>query len=178
MAHLKLYDVQVTFAEIPGEICLCIYFSGCPIQCPECNSKWLWKDVGVVLKMPQLRNIIDAHPNVTCIVFMGGDQDPKGVNRFIRYVYFHYKQKYKIAWYRGGTKLENLDCLNFIKTGPYNSKYGPLNEITTNQRLYEIEHDDVNIIKDITYRMWPVNVRTNETQNLFQEDLSGDLPED
>lgn len=36
---LKYDNYDITFQEIPDEVCLYITLTGCPIRCPECNSK-------------------------------------------------------------------------------------------------------------------------------------------
>lgn len=156
---LRFYKEYVTFAEVPCEICLCISISGCPVHCPDCHSRWLWAEIGPVLNVPLLKTIISRHPNVTCICFMGGDQNPEAIEQLIKYVYFKYKQQYKIAWYSGRDEIRNIDYLDFLKTGPYDKAFGPLSSKTTNQKMYEITHNNVNGITisdliDITHVFW------------------------
>ena len=35
---LKYLNCQVTFAEVPDEISLCINITNCPNRCPGCHS--------------------------------------------------------------------------------------------------------------------------------------------
>lgn len=156
---LRFYKEYVTFAEVPGEICLCISISGCPVQCLDCHSRWLWADTGRILNVPLVKQIIAKHPNVTCVCFMGGDQDPDAVGVLIKYVYFKYRHKYKIAWYSGRDNLLNIDYLDYIKVGPYDKTLGPISCRTTNQKMYHINHHKMgdtrlSDIKDITYVFW------------------------
>ena len=156
---LRFYKEYITFAEVPNEICLCITIAGCPLHCPDCHSKWLWKDVGLILNIPLLKQLIEKHPNVTCICFMGGDQNPEAVGVLIKYVYFRYRRKYKIAWYSGRDILQNTDYLDYIKVGPYDAMLGPLTSKTTNQKMYQINHsrmDGIRLsdLKDITNVFW------------------------
>ena len=45
-----------------------------------------------------------------------------------------------------------LRYLDYVKTGPYDASCGPLNQRTTNQRLYRVE-EGVTLV-DITHRFW------------------------
>ena len=56
---LKYIDSKVVFNEVPDEITLAINMSGCPIGCPDCHSKYLWKDEGKELTIKELEKLID-----------------------------------------------------------------------------------------------------------------------
>ena len=71
---LKYVNTAITFSEVPDEITLCIEISGCPIHCPACHSKHLWEDIGTEITTEELDKFINT-PGITCICFMGGDQD-------------------------------------------------------------------------------------------------------
>ena len=87
------------------------------------------------------------------VSIMGGDNDPKEVNRMAEWL----KKTYgvKVGWYSGretladGIELKNFD---YIKIGPYIEALGSLKKRTTNQRLYKILPDGKR--EDITFRFW------------------------
>lgn len=155
---LKFTDTKIVFSEVPNEITLAINISGCPIRCPECHSKYLWKNIGESLNRDSLCNLINSNKGIiTCVAFMGGDADLKYL-----YTLFHtvkiFFPKLKVAWYSGGTyyiREPDLKYLDYVKMGPYDSTLGPLNKKSTNQRFYKIIHNKKMIrIEDITHEFW------------------------
>ena len=151
---LKFYNYDIVFQEIPDEVTLAVNITNCPNRCPHCHSTFLWKDVdepfneenaGIILK--------DYREAITCVSIMGGDNDPKEVNRMAEWL----KKTYgvKVGWYSGretladGIELKNFD---YIKIGPYIEALGSLKKRTTNQRLYKILPDGKR--EDITFRFW------------------------
>ena len=150
---LKYVDVKEVFAEIPDEITLAISISGCPIRCKGCHSLYLWDDVGKELTTETLSELLTGHFGVTSVCFMGGDQEPEEVNRLARWGKEH--TKVRTAWYSGRRDVAQqveLCNLDYVKTGPYDAACGPLNQRTTNQRLFRIE-EGVRLV-DITHRFW------------------------
>ncbi len=109
--------------------------------------------------MPLNSDAIDAFiekfgTDITCIAFMGGDNDPKGVNILAQYIHEEHPQ-FKVAWYSGRTVIAavvNKQDFDYIKIGPYIKHLGPLKSSTTNQRLYRIEENGDMV--DITSRFW------------------------
>ena len=92
--------------------------------------------------------------DITCIAFMGGDADPKGVNQLALYIHETYPE-FKVAWYSGRIRITSAICktdFNYIKIGPYIKHLGPLKEKTTNQRLYRLMENGE--FEDITSRFW------------------------
>lgn len=190
---LKYTDAQVTFAEIPDEITLCINLSNCPCHCRGCHSSYLAEDIGQVLTISRIEKLLKRHKGVTSICFMGGDNDPGLVNHYAHLIkktrvgyiakelclskdttlakkgihlkkedpieVADYRNPIKVGWYSGRQELsDKIDLCNFdfIKLGPYNEKYGPLNKITTNQRFYEVFHSSNGMSKliDRTFKFW------------------------
>lgn len=154
---LKYTDTQVTFAEIPDEITLCINLSNCPCHCKGCHSPYLAEDIGYWLTHAQIDSKIVTNKGISCVCFMGGDSEPDQVNFWAEYI----KEKYglKVAWYSGRQELsDKIDLWNFdfIKLGPYNEELGPLNKRTTNQRFYEVFHfsNGKSKLMDRTYKFW------------------------
>jgi len=149
---MKYVDVKEVFAEIPDEITLAISISGCPIQCKGCHSQYLWEDTGQELTPEVLSTMLDQHFGVSCICFMGGDQDPEGINRLAHWVKDN--SKVKVAWYSGRVKLApQIELANFdyLKIGPYDEACGPLNVRTTNQRFYRVDDGQM---QEMTHRFW------------------------
>ena len=152
MANVKLkyVDTLVSFQEIPDEITLCINISNCPNTCAGCHSPWLREDIGEDLNIESLFKLIDANKGITCICFMGGDQDPAEIANLA--VGLRSDYPYKKAWYSGRQYIPdeiNVSDFNYIKIGPYIQELGGLDSETTNQIMYKIE--DGKLI-DITYR--------------------------
>ena len=92
--------------------------------------------------------------DITCIAFMGGDADPKGVNMLAQYLHEEHPE-FRVGWYSGRIRVPSVVCktdFDYIKIGPYIHHLGPLNRPTTNQRLYR-KRDDGSF-EDITHRFW------------------------
>ena len=153
---LKYVDTKEVFAEIPDEITLAISISGCPIRCKGCHSKSLWDDVGEPLSVSSLSAMLADHAGISCVCFMGGDQSPQEINTLARWV--KENTDVRTAWYSGADEISpaiELGCLDYLKTGHYSEKSGPLNSPTTNQILWRIEHkESENNLVNITSRFW------------------------
>ena len=152
---LKYVNTDVVFQEIPDEVTFAINISGCPGRCPGCHSHYLWDDVGLPLDTAAIDDFISRlKADITCIAFMGGDADPKGVNLLAQYIHEEYPEL-KVAWYTGRIRVPaivNKRDFDYIKVGPYIRHLGPLKQPTTNQRLYRQQDDGT--FADITYRFW------------------------
>ena len=152
---LKYVNTGIVFQEIPDEVTLAINISNCPCHCPGCHSHYLWEDIGQPLNTDAIDAFIDQYGrNITCIAFMGGDGDPKGVDMLAQYIHEEHP-KYKVAWYSGRVRITsavNKTDFDYIKIGPYLKHLGPLKQPTTNQRLYR--QNDTGEFEDITSRFW------------------------
>jgi anaerobic ribonucleoside-triphosphate reductase activating protein len=151
---LKYTDAQVTFAEVPDEVTLCINISNCPCHCEGCHSAYLAEDIGKPLNWDSLNALIYINTGITCVSFMGGDADPETIDKL---AYNVKRIGLKTAWYSGRQELSpKIDLWNFdfIKLGPYNKELGPLNSKTTNQRFYNVVHLSSGKSKmyDVTYK--------------------------
>lgn len=133
-------ETMVTFSEIPEEVTLCINISGCPIHCPGCHSPHLWQDDGDPLTKEAVKELIESNKGISCIAFMGGDNNPAYINELAKYI----KEEYPllaIAWYSGADEISSaIDCTNFnyIKIGPYIKELGGLDCPNTNQKLFKV----------------------------------------
>lgn len=155
---LKYVDTQVTFAEIPDEITLCVNISNCPCQCKNCHSSYLAQDIGNILNKKSLSQLIKNNKGISCISFMGGDSDVFTLVSLANWVKIH--TNLKVAWYSGKQELANivsqqLQWFDFIKLGPYKEELGPLNSKTTNQKFYKINGNE---LIDITNRFYDRNL--------------------
>ena len=152
---LKYVNTDVVFQEITDEVTLAINLSNCPCRCPGCHSQYLWDDIGLPLDTDAIDDFVRKFgADITCIAFMGGDGDPKGVNMLAQYIHEEHPQ-FKVAWYSGRLRIPrevNKQDFDYIKVGPYIRHLGPLKSPTTNQRLYRQDEDGS--FEDITSRFW------------------------
>ena len=152
---LKYVNTDIVFQEIPDEVTLAINISNCPCHCPGCHSHYLWEDIGLPLDTDAIDDFVRKFAtDITCLAFMGGDADPKGVNLLAQYIHEEYPML-KVAWYSGRLRIPSMVCktdFDYVKVGPYIRHLGPLSKPTTNQRLYR-QNDD-GTFDDITARFW------------------------
>lgn len=150
-------DTSVVFSEIPDEISLAINISRCPHHCPGCHSPYLQKDYGVELDEETLDQLIEYNPGITCVLFMGGDGDKETLKRLASHIAV---KGYKVAWYSGEKEVDMFEFgwfFDYIKVGPYIENLGPINQPTTNQRLYKIGrfyNQNQIMSEDITNKFW------------------------
>lgn len=157
---LKYVDTQVTFAEVPDEITLCINISNCPCHCECCHSPYLADDIGEPLDLQHLTDLIDSSRGISCICIMGGDANPSEVDDIAQDIKEYYPEL-KVGWYSGRQELSediNLENFDYIKLGPYIKDRGPLNDRNTNQRFYEVlrvsKIPSRFVMKDITHKFY------------------------
>lgn len=156
---LKYSNYEVVFAEVPDEITLCINITNCCFLCTNCHSPWLREDNGTPLTYVELTKLIKENVGISCVCFMGGDKEPWEIARLAKLIKEDFP-KLKTAWYSGGTNVTNTNCLDYIKVGPYIEEFGPLNNKTTNQRMYriipfvDIEGNWCEQLTDITFKFW------------------------
>lgn len=152
---LKYVNSGIVFQEIPDEISLAINISNCPNDCVGCHSDYLKHDIGDILDENSLEALVSPYRDeITCLAFMGGDNDPNQVMYLADWVHRQFAKEIKTAWYSGKTELPNgfrADFFDYVKLGPYIKGFGPLNSKTTNQRLYHIVDGK---LVDITSRFW------------------------
>ena len=158
---LKYHSSYIGFREIPDEISLCINISNCPNNCKGCHSPWLKEDVGEDLNIESLNTLINKNKGVSCICFMGGDQELAEISNLAFAVKLRSDYPYKTAWYSGRQHIPNelnINAFDYIKVGPYVEELGGLDNINTNQRLYMIHPNYFGIMQiDITNKFWNDN---------------------
>lgn len=159
-------DEQVTFSEIPDESTLCFNISNCQNHCEGCHSSYLLRNIGEELTVEELDKRIRKHDGITCVCFMGEGNDEEALQNLILHIK-NTHPKLKIGLYSGRENVDEdfyWENLNYLKIGPYKSKYGPLNKETTNQRLYFggpyyswccVVNEKTRLgWKDITHKFW------------------------
>ena len=154
---LKYLYISEVFREVPGEITLGISISGCIIHCKGCHSRELWEDKGTSLTIESLEVLLQEHKGITCLLLLGGETDIDTLTELFMYAH----KRVKTAWYCGldtvpKDKLGIMQYLDYLKTGHFDIELGGLDSTTTNQRLYQIEHQgDGNYWQtDITHLFW------------------------
>ena len=83
---LKYLNSEITFAEIPDEITLCINITNCCFSCANCHSPWLREDTGTPLTYTELTKLIKQNTGISCVCFMGGDKEPWEVVRLAKLI--------------------------------------------------------------------------------------------
>lgn len=146
---LKFAEYTIAFQEVPNEVSLVFTISNCPFKCEGCHSEYLWNDIGLPL-LDNIEMILSIYGNlITCVCFMGGDQNKQELKKAIDIVK---KYNLKICLYTGTNYLEEIkdivDLLDYIKIGRYIKDLGGLDSCNTNQRFYKNIKGD---LKDITY---------------------------
>lgn len=148
---LKYVNSQVVFAEFPTEVALAINLSLCPNKCKGCHSAYLTTDMGEILDREAIDELIERNQGITCLGFMGGDNDPQALFGLMTYA----KEKYglKIGWYSGRDEVcsfiyDSMQC-DYMKIGHYDDQYGPLNSLTTNQKMLKLTMHGYQDITDV-----------------------------
>ncbi len=147
---LKYANFDIVFQEVPDEVSLAINISNCPNRRPGCHSRYLWENIGKQLDTKELNRLVEQYKSgITCVCFMGGDNEPESVAQLAKLVKNDYKMK--VAWYSGKNDLPqnvSTDHFDYIKLGRYMAELGPLDSSTTNQRMMKRLADGR--VKDIT----------------------------
>ena len=135
---LKYLGYSIVFAEVPDEISLAIDISGCPHKCEGCHSSYLWEYKGNLLK-DDLPTLISENEGISCVCFMGGEQNTTELIEAIKYVK---SVGLKTCLYSGEDDINILKPLihelDYLKYGRYNNKLGGLDCKTTNQKMIDL----------------------------------------
>lgn len=152
---LKYLGYSIVFQEVPNEVTLAVNVSGCPHKCVGCHSKYLWEYKGNYLS-DDLDKLIDKYKGlITCICFMGGDQNQDELTELLIRTKQH---KLKTALYTGADSMQKLSIrvlgnLDYCKIGHFDFAYGGLDNPNTNQKMFEWDWV-ANKWCDITYKFW------------------------
>jgi anaerobic ribonucleoside-triphosphate reductase activating protein len=134
--RLKYLGHSIVFQEVPNEISLAINISGCPYKCRGCHSSYLWEYKGRYVG-DDIEALINEHDGITCVCFMGGDQNQKELTDLLINIHKH---RLKAALYTGCNFMSDLHIrvlgnLDYCKIGHYDANRGGLDNPNTNQRM-------------------------------------------
>ena len=151
---------SVVMEEIPDKVTLAVEISNCQGNCVGCHSPFLKEDIGEELSLQKLDAMIADNFGVNCFLFLGEGNDRGALLSLAAYLRGKYPSL-ELALYSGREDVEDVvwEAFDYVKTGPYIAKFGPLNERTTNQRLY---HHRI----DITSRFWHRGIDPNVDRNI------------
>ena len=139
---------DVVLEEIPDRVTLAVEISNCQGNCIGCHSPFLKKDLGKELTPEVIDALLKDNFGVNCFLLLGEGSDPEALRAVGSYLESAYP-KLERALYSGREEVEDdlMSLFDYVKVGPYKKEFGPLNERTTNQRLYYHR-------EDITSRFW------------------------
>lgn len=145
--RLKYIGYAITFQEVPDEISLVFNISGCPYKCDGCHSTFLWEYIGDYL-LDDIEYVIKKYIDyISCVCFMGGDQNKGDLIKALKIC----REKYhlKTCLYTGNDNHNYLKdlfpYLDWIKIGRYdesnlseNHKEFGVRLASTNQHLFKV----------------------------------------
>lgn len=147
--RLRYVGESIVLQEVPDEISLAISISGCTHRCDGCHSSYLWKNEGRFLVDDIIEIVTWYIGMVTCICFMGGDQNIEELNECIDIAH---EEEYKCCVYLGCDEVpQGLRTVEYLKIGHYDKERGGLDNPNTNQRMFKWNGNDY---EDITERFY------------------------
>ena len=146
---------NVVLEEIPDRVTLAVDISNCQGNCIGCHSPFLKRDIGEELTHEKIAALIADNFGVNCFLLLGEGKDPEALLRIAEHLRVHHPDLER-AVYSGRPEVEPeiYAAFDYVKVGPYVAELGPLNERTTNQRLYYHR-------EDITARFWRKGIDPN-----------------
>ena len=141
---------SVVLEEIPDRVSLAVDISNCRGNCVGCHSPFLKKDIGQELTPEVIDRLVADNFGVNCFLFLGEGRDPEALLDLAEHVR---SLGLEVAVYSGRETVEDVFWyyFDYVKLGPYRPECGPLNNPSTNQRLYKVENARP---IDITSRFW------------------------
>jgi len=116
--------IFTSFIDVPEEIAIAIYFSGCSIRCIGCHNKALWeRESGKLISDQEILKKINNNELANYVVFLGGE--PTDQLDFLIHLCILIKKYFNklIALYTGrefeSLPDELLGCLDLVVCGPY-----------------------------------------------------------
>lgn len=109
---LNFFTVAVDSHRIEGETMLLIFLGSCPRQCAECVSEKFKEESENQLSISILHALIENNPDITCIGFVGGDNDHNNINFLANYI--HLNTNLKVCMY-SSEKIDKklVNCLDY-----------------------------------------------------------------
>lgn len=152
---LHYIEACLSYNEVPGEVSLCIYISGCMNRCKDCHYPELQKSNYGDPLYKYIESLIQLYlKQISCVCFLGeGKNTIYEKSEFIQFCEITRSYGLKSCLYSGrDTEIELwMQNFDYIKIGSFISDKGALYEPTTNQRMYK---KTGNIYEDITFRFW------------------------
>ena len=139
---------SVVLEEIPDRVTLALEISNCQGNCVGCHSPFLRDNIGKELTPAVADALVADNFGINCFLFLGEGNDRDALIALAAHIRSRHP-KLELALYSGRASVEDdlKEIFDYIKLGPYIEEFGPLNSVTTNQRLYH--HGE-----DITSRFW------------------------
>lgn len=139
---------SIVLEEIPGRVTLALEISNCQGNCPGCHSPFLKDDTGKELTESVLDFLIGDNFGINCVLLLGEGNDPGGIRNLARHLKSVHPELER-GIYSGRSSVEDdyFELFDYVKVGPYVEALGPLNSVTTNQRMYHHRND-------ITEKFW------------------------
>lgn len=161
---IRYVAADISFQEVPMQVSLVFYISGCRHRCPGCHSPQLQEDVGDPLTPEVIQDYCKKYEGMfNCICFMGDGGDWQALAHLMLESACQHKA---VALYTGSTYEETPSFVrripDFLKVGPYIEKNGALTAYSTNQRFYFLKH------------WWEVNDFTHLFRKTYYEEASSD----
>jgi anaerobic ribonucleoside-triphosphate reductase activating protein len=137
---MRYFKKDIVFQEVPGEISLCYFISGCPLRCKGCHSWFTWNEAtGTALETTAyLQDLQQYKGAISCVLFMGGEWHESDLLAFLTIAR---QMGLKTCLYTGLLNVsESLrQQLTYLKTGPWVQGKGGLDNPATNQRMTLVE---------------------------------------
>lgn len=139
---MRYSKIDIVYQEVPNEISLAFFITGCPMRCPGCHSKeYQNPKIGNVLDSKSFENKLKQYKGlISCVCFFGGEWDVE-LKKLLDIA--HTKYKLKTCLYTG-RDLNNKDVvavkpfLDFVKYGPYIQNRGGIQSKNTNQVFFDL----------------------------------------
>ena len=155
---------SVVMEEIPDKVTLAVDISNCTGLCEGCHSPFLRTDIGLELTPERVESMLADNFGVNCFLFLGEGNDHQALMSLASYIRLSHPSL-ALAIYSGREKVEDevFQAFDYVKVGSYRPSCGPLNNPSTNQRLYHVMHksacltasgDSSYVLEDITSRFW------------------------
>lgn len=130
---------SVVMEEIPDKVTLAVDISNCTGLCEGCHSPFLRTDIGLELTPERVESMLADNFGVNCFLFLGEGNDHQALMSLASYIRSSHPSL-ALAIYSGREKVEDevFQAFDYVKVGPYRPSCGPLNNPSTNQRLYRV----------------------------------------
>ena len=139
---MRYSDIKIVLQEVPTEISLAFFITGCPLRCSGCHSAMEWKSsIGSELTDEVLENFLKKYQlYISCVLFLGGEWYQQTLIKHLKKIK---ESGFKTALYTGleekAVPIEILNHLDYLKYGSYQQQLGGLSSPKTNQNLINVK---------------------------------------